>query len=403
MANLPKNKITSLEARARRYPAKMVPKLAHQILDEYFEDAMTVYDPFCGSAEVLLSAASRGLNVMGTDINPYAVLLAQVRVEGFEFDSAVTLLDHVINAASQKTESFEIAWKTKCTWFTPAVLGKLERMRYWAKYFDLPNSPDGRAVLLAITQSIRLCSRADDRSPKPFISKLAKERKGGLHIDPFTLSRNLLGAIRSCTSPSKTTAFEIRHADAVNDNIEWDIDIPIDAVITSPPYANAQDYYRNSKLELYWLEGLLPFTCGQLSDRFIGTERGSLLASVSPCQREEFRARFEILSDIQHRSKKGEQIMLRYLADMNKVFSKVRRSMVDDGKLAVVCGDNVIAGVHVKTSTLLNEIIECAGFKKVHSFRDPIRNRSLAPRRAGHLALIKEEVISIFVCDKTQG
>lgn len=393
--------MTSLEARARRYPAKMVPKLAHQILDQYFEEATTVYDPFCGSAEVLLSAASRGLKVMGSDINPYAVLLAQVRVEGFEYDSAAILLDHVINAASQKPESFEIAWKTKCTWFTPAVLGKLERMRYWAKYFDLPQSPEGRAALLAITQSIRLCSRADDRSPKPFISKLAKERKGGLHIDPFAISRNLLVAIQSCTLPRNTTSFEIRHADAVNDNIAWDIDGPIDAVITSPPYANAQDYYRNSKLELYWLEELLPFTCRQLSDRFIGTERGQLLASVSSCHLEKFRSRFEVLGDIQCKSQKGEQILLRYLVDMNKVFSKVRRLMADDGRLAVVCGDNVIAGVHVKTSIILNEIIEGAGFRKIHSFRDPILNRSLAPRRAGHLALIKEEVVSVFVCEQT--
>ncbi len=377
----------------------MVPKLAHQILDQHFKGATTVYDPFCGSAEVLLSAASRGLRVVGTDINPYAILLAQVRVEGFNYDLAAILLNQVIDSASQKPELFEIAWKAKKTWFTPAVLGKLERMRYWAKYFGLPGSPEGRAALLAITQSIRLCSRADDRSPKPFISKLAKERKGGLHIDPFVLSRNLLVAIQSCTSSSKSISFEIRHADAVNDNIELHIDDRIDAVITSPPYANAQDYFRNSKLELYWLEGLLPFTCSQLSNNFIGTERGDLLASVSPDHREEFRSRFEVLLDIRRNSPRGEQILLRYLVDMNKVFFKVRKLMADNGKLAVVCGDNVIAGVHVKTSTLLNEIIESAGFRKIHSFRDPILNRSLAPRRAGHLALIKEEVVSIFVCE----
>ena len=398
MASLSKSKLTSLVARARRYPAKMVPKLAHQILDQYFEGATTVYDPFCGSAEVLLSATSRGLNVVGTDINPYAVLLAQVRVERFEYDSATVLLDHVINSALQKPELLEIKWKTKRTWFTPAVLEKLERMRYWAKYFGLSKNRDGRAALLAITQSIRLCSRADDRSPKPFISKLAKERKGGLHIDPFALSRDLLFAIQSCISTTTPTSFEIQHADVVNDNIAWDIGCPIDAVITSPPYVNAQDYFRNSKLELYWLEGLLPFTCSQLSERFIGTERGNLLASVSSGQIKEFRSRFEVLLEIQHKSLKGEQILLRYLADMNEVFFKVRKLMADDGRLAVVCGDNVIAGVHVKTSVLLNEIIENAGFRKIHSFHDPIRNRSLAPRRAGHLALIKEEVASIFVC-----
>jgi hypothetical protein len=112
-----------------------------------------------------------------------------------------------------------------------------------------------------------------------------------------------------------------------------------------------------------------------------------------------FRYRFEELRNIQRVSPKGEQILLRYLSDMSTVFSKVRKIMAHDGRLAVVCGDNVIAGVHVKTSILLNEIIENTGFRKIHSFRDPILNRSLAPRRAGHLALIKEEVVSVFACE----
>jgi len=65
-----------------QYPAMMVPELQGALLDDAIAvdpTIRTVYDPFTGSGTVLVEAAHRGLNFHGTDINPMAVLLSQVK------------------------------------------------------------------------------------------------------------------------------------------------------------------------------------------------------------------------------------------------------------------------------------------------------------------------------------
>jgi hypothetical protein len=76
----------------------------------------------------------------------------------------VPLIDNQIPGFSE--------WASKHYWFTNIVLNKFERLRAAAQILSLPASDEGMAVLLSYFLAIRLCSRADQRSPKPFISKL---------------------------------------------------------------------------------------------------------------------------------------------------------------------------------------------------------------------------------------
>ena len=75
-----------------RYPAVMVAPMQACILKEIIaSDASisTVLDPFCGSGTVLCERQELGLNVIGFDINPLAVLIATVQLEGIPADCAV--------------------------------------------------------------------------------------------------------------------------------------------------------------------------------------------------------------------------------------------------------------------------------------------------------------------------
>ncbi len=55
----------------------------------------------------------------------------------------------------------------------------------------------------------------------------------------------------------------------------------IDFIITSPPYINAQDYFRSYKFELWWLGLLTPEEVRYLNKRIIGSERISGLSHNS--------------------------------------------------------------------------------------------------------------------------
>lgn len=63
---------------------------------------------------------------------------------------------------------------------------------------DETATPDGRAVLLSFALSVRLCSKADQRSPKPFISKQAIEQREGRHFDPYRIIPALISELSEC-------------------------------------------------------------------------------------------------------------------------------------------------------------------------------------------------------------
>lgn len=66
------------------YLGKMRPELAAWAVETSTVVGSRVYDPFCGSGTVLLEAQSAGRVAVGSDLNPYAVLLSKAKMSVFE-------------------------------------------------------------------------------------------------------------------------------------------------------------------------------------------------------------------------------------------------------------------------------------------------------------------------------
>src|SRR5687767_11343466 len=82
-----------------QYPAMMVPELQGALLDDLLavDPAVhQIYDPFVGSGTVLLESLYRGLSFHGTDINPMAILLCQVKAEPPGTDEAKAALARLL-------------------------------------------------------------------------------------------------------------------------------------------------------------------------------------------------------------------------------------------------------------------------------------------------------------------
>ena len=65
------------------YPAMMVPKMQREMLDvclEHLQDTSPrLLDPFAGSGTILVEGMLRGLNIVGIDVNPLAILLCKAK------------------------------------------------------------------------------------------------------------------------------------------------------------------------------------------------------------------------------------------------------------------------------------------------------------------------------------
>jgi DNA methylase len=379
-----------------RYPAKMVSKLADRLVERYASNASRILDPFCGSGAVLTAANRRGIPVTGVDINPIAELFSRVKLKGFDALDSMSLAKELVNRASGHVKPSPIAWAAKDYWFTPGTISKLERLRGAAHEMRLGRSADGIAVLLSLSLSVRLCSKADQRSPKPFISRDANKTRKGKHFDPYATILSVLEDLGS----SSAGVSSHRDSRFILSDITSASFVPIIAthshVITSPPYINAQDYFRNFKLELYVLEGLLPFRVDDLRTRFIGTERGDLLAGIPSDVLKGNCEALPSLNALKRRTPRLAAVVHRYLFDMSRAFDNVRTSMGQRAQFILVCGDNLIGGIRIRTWQVLRRMLEQKGFVLFDTFADPITNRMLAPKRSGHKGLIKEEVVCAF-------
>ncbi len=387
----------SIPTRLDRYPAKMVSRLADELINRYASNASRVLDPFCGSGAVLVAAMRQGISTTGIDINPVASLFNHVKMNSFSRNKAKELLNRWIEITKEGKEQFPIEWQTKKYWFTPAVIEKYERLRASSLKLKLLETDEGRALLLCYTLSIRLCSRADQRSPKPFISKEAKELRTGKHYDPYCYLYSLLDELSELHAdhkPMHSSKFYLA-------DVTCDLTIPKQIgkhshVITSPPYINAQDYFRNFKLELHLLEGIFPFKITNIRERFIGTERGDLLRGIPESVIANNIQRNSCLYMLEKKNKRLSLVVHRYLYDMDSTFEVIKKCLEPNGIFVLVCGDNLLGGLRIPTNQILEQMLEEKGFELFDSFSDVICDRLLPPKRNGHKGLIKEEVVSAF-------
>ena len=116
-----------------RYPAVMVAPMQACILKEIINadpTTSTVLDPFCGSGTVLCEGQKLGLNVMGFDINPLAVLIATVQLEGIPEDCAVRSINAIntrLTMLNGNVKSY--AFKNINKWFNDDIIVSLSVIR----------------------------------------------------------------------------------------------------------------------------------------------------------------------------------------------------------------------------------------------------------------------------------
>ena len=111
--------IGTLSSRLDRYPGKMVSHLAKKLVRRYATDADHLVDPFCGSGAILYAGLCNNVRVTGVDINPFAVLLSKVKLQGFCTNKASQLCDNILKQ-SYTSDQYSLEWPNASYWFTPA-------------------------------------------------------------------------------------------------------------------------------------------------------------------------------------------------------------------------------------------------------------------------------------------
>lgn len=374
-----------------RYPAKMIPRLARYAIERVSKRGDTVLDPFCGCGTVLVESILLNRNAMGFDINPIAVVLARAKSSFYNVPEFRARVAEVVRNAPNIVSQPAPCDRWLEYWFTAATLRKLRQLRV---AIESERNRKGYELLrAALIISVRKCSKADPRSPKPFISKRARRLRIGKHFDANRIFLNTANLLADASEDLSDRCMEAVHArtyraDARNLGT-WRPGQTADAIVTSPPYLSAQDYFRSSKLELAIAGMWKPGIEVELGGKIIGSGRGNIEVHDG----DEFFPQHaaDILPSLRAVNPRGASVVTRYLSDMRLVISGLHAKLRRGGRCCLIVGDSTMSGIKLPVHEWFIEMITAAGFTLFGYEVDLIRNRRVPPQRKQHKSVIDRE------------
>ena len=245
------------------YPAKFIPQVVRYAINTYTKEGDWIVDPFAGSGTVGIEAYLCKRNAVLLDLNPLLNHIMPLKIyRGKEILSEGHLYK-LLDGMKESTHPFTPAWSNVAYWYAPEILDVL------SQYWGFINNTDGgiyptiiKSALLKVSKRF---SYTEDRTPKlakskrklKVIAELLKENwREQLDEMVYSLSLKTLNNLNDFVMHTKP------HQNKVKPEIHWQggvdssyVAVPreCDALITSPPYLQAQEYIRSTKMDLFWL------------------------------------------------------------------------------------------------------------------------------------------------------
>ena len=350
------------------------PEFVERLLNDFCPKADRILDPFAGSGTTPITASRLGRVSWYCEINPLLQFLVRTKIEAFNLpkneredvisglrDIAAHLKERALGCEPDISllESFSLAFADS-RFFSAENFELVLRLRTLLdgiacaspRFADIATI----AVLSALIPASLLIRRGDlrfknkrelQRTPQSLFELIA-ERLEAMAADlgqiyPLPVSPQLL-----CSDARDM--FKVPAIEA-------------DAIITSPPYLNGTNYFRNTKVELWFLrclkspEDLARFrqaavTAG-INDVTVGKPTARVCDSVDrvvkALEKNAYDSRIPLMVQT-------------YFYDVANIFDALSRHLAPSAKVLVDIGDSSYGGVRVETPTLIAEILQERGF-----------------------------------------
>lgn len=439
-----------------------------------------VLDPFSGSGTTGVEAKVNGRDHLGIEINPLSRLVSEVATTPIPPTLLERVRQAVVEAVGETDErvygAFDVEFPDRTAkehWFEPRAIRDLTRIRKVVSGFrdsdvgfdamtdreravldDLGLGRDDlrnrvyRWLVLAVANTVFAVSNADPGVSKAYRSKRMRRKTAAGEHPPDVLATHGV-ALRETSEKLTDLWNRIYDAEATGTDddegtdaptvagnrahrAEVDIrlgdartfDIPeyrgrVDLAVTSPPYINAMNYYRGTKLRLFWIQDLLSedeaFDTADLRRSIIGSNSISLreverdlpasVRSIWNGSEEEFErtrlphldAVIEDIHDSDHNSsERAAYVTWKFFAeDMLQSLTRVYEHLKPGGYFFFLIGENTIGKRLVHSHKFVEDIAanlgrfeghggnlsSDEGYRVIGSAWDEITNRDLFQNR----------------------
>lgn len=233
------------------------------IVENKLPERGTILDPFAGVGTTLVEAAFLGHDAIGFEINPYAALACQVKIDAHKLNSQKIRQETVklqqfyskaIRNGYSPSSKPPSGFKTRKQFYSPAVLRKVLILQDFIERLEDSQTQEIFRLAFASTMvsysnysyepSLGTRSAAGKRDIEDFsVLDAVTEKLDKIALDIEWIVDN----VQTLTAKVKiinSSFFDFpKYLEATS----------VDLAITSPPYLNNYHYIRNTRPHLYWL------------------------------------------------------------------------------------------------------------------------------------------------------
>jgi hypothetical protein len=391
-----------------RYSAGFSAEWVERLLEEWeIHPDQIVLDPFVGSGTVPIACERVGISSVGIEAHPAIARVCQAKLYwSSPVEQFVDFAGRVSNTARQlRAQSANYPTLIQRS-FNPELLDYLDCLKSaWLIHNE--QSPAAELVWLAITAILRPCSKAGTAQWQYILPN--KTKKKVIHptiafqqqVEMMTYDMRWL-QLQAKQSRAKLISGDAREcADLVNGNV--------DAVITSPPYANNYDYADAVRFEMtFWGEVdswgdlhnkvrkyLIVSSSQHSSKEKLKAEELLASKAVEPIRSE----LTEVVNELatvreDHGGKKHYHTMVAaYCRDIAMVMRGLRAACRPGARMCWVIGDSAPYGIYCPIDRWIGELALAEGFK-TYQF-EKLRDRNIKWKNRKHRVPLKEGLLWI--------
>lgn len=171
----------------------------------------------------------------------------------------------------------------------------------------------------------------------------------------------------------------------------------IDAALTSPPYLNGTNYFRNTKLELWFMRCLTTgHDLAHYRKRAITSGINDVTVSKHDSRIPGIAAKLVERLSKESYDRRIAQMVAGYFQDFEQVAEGLRKQLRRGAPLIIDIGDSSYGGIHVPTDDLLRTLLEQKGFRLLGDYTLRQRaSRSGRPLRQAVLVFRNDAPVSV--------
>ncbi|GAG73154.1 unnamed protein product [marine sediment metagenome] len=236
-----------------KYPAKFIPQVIAFVLKRYAKKGMKIFDPFAGYGTVGLVSRVYGYDYELWDLDPLINTIHEVATIREPKINPPELMQRIRKSQVE----FIPQWSNLRYWFPEKFLPILSKT--WGLVNSLPHETRN-ILLIPLLKATRYFSYSDEKTHKLYKSKYSKKKIENLLKKDWQsqfynmVEKEIYILLKKIQEYNYFDLKQVKYKIKSGiDTLDTKLDNNVNILITSPPYLQAQEYIRSTKLELFWL------------------------------------------------------------------------------------------------------------------------------------------------------